>query len=75
MANFNKLNLFGKYGFDEKISKVSLKKPQDLSNGPFSVTIDNVTVSGKSICGLQGKYLKKYLDEEGLQRLSIGNRI
>ena len=84
MANFNRLDFFGKYGFDdEEISKVSNifgkslieEITQDLSNGPFSVTIDNVTVSGKSICGLQVKYLKKYLDEEGLQRSSIENRI
>ena len=47
----------------------------DISQSPFSLTLDNVTLAGKSICGLQVKYLKKYISEGNMQRTSIENRM
>jgi len=47
----------------------------DLSSSPFSLIVDNVTATGKSICGMQVKYLKHYIDEMQVQRTSIENRV
>jgi len=79
-----KINFFSKRGFDdEEISKVAkffgktfieqLKK--DLSSSPFSLTVGNVTATGKNICGMQVKYLKHYTDEMQVLRTTIENRV
>ena len=84
MAEKKQLNFFLNHGFDdEEISKVANmfgrsiieQIKEDLIQSPFSLTVDNVTVASKSICGLQVKYFKQYFDEENLRRTSIENRI
>jgi len=75
---------FERHGFDdEELSRVSNcfgssiidQIKEDLSISPFSLTVDNVTAGGKSMCGLQVRYLKQYGEESGITRTKIENRI
>ena len=84
MSERKTLDFFQKHGFDdEEISKMANcfgdciieQIKDDISQSPFSLTLDNVTLAGKSICGLQVKYLKKYISEGNMQRTSIENRM
>ena len=58
---------FGNFLIDE------LKK--DLEASPFSVSIDNSTVAKKSICAIKVRYLKKYLDEQGIKRNLLQSKL
>jgi len=84
MLEKNKLSIFQNFSFDlEEVGKATncignslLKEIKDnISLNPFSLCVDNVTVSGTSILGIQVKYLKEYIDFNGLPRHSIENTI
>jgi len=84
MSESNKLGFLKKYCFDrEEIGKMTCsigdallnETIEDLKKNPFSLSIDNVTVSSTSICGIQVKYLNEYQDESGFKRSFIENKI
>ena len=84
MSERRALNFFQNHGFDdEEISKMANcfgdslieQLKNDLAQSPFSLTLDNVTLAGKSICGLQVRYLKQYTTEENVFKTCIENRI
>ena len=69
LAKKNKVSFFAKFSFDaEEISKVTTEfgryllddLKSDLASRKYSVSIDNSTVSGTSICGVKVRYLKQY---------------
>ena len=73
------------FNFDEEeISKIATNVGDalieelinDLNSSKYSVSIDNVTVTGKSICALKVKYLKEVEDENNkMSKTQICNRI
>jgi len=84
MSEENKIGFLKKYNFDrEEISKMtcsigdSLQEEikKSLEERPFSLIIDNVTVSKTSICGMQVRYLKEYEDSSGFKRNAIENKV
>ena len=48
---------------------------EDLMVSPFSIIVDNVTVSGENICAFKARYIKRYQDKEGFTRSKIENRL
>ena len=92
MAKNQKLKFFTMFSFnEEEISTISNELrhclleelKEDLSNSPYSLSLDNVTVNGTNICGLKVRYLKEYEEKlkgsNGLQttikRRKIENNI
>jgi len=92
MAISNKLKFLNSFSFHkEEVSKISNELgnclleelKEDLSNSPYSLSVDNVTAHGTSICGLKVRYLKEYEESfkgpNGLQatitRRKIENKI
>ena len=69
MAKSQKLKFLNEFNFhEEEISAISNdlghclleELKNDISNTPYSLSLDNVTVCGKNICGLKVRYLKEY---------------
>jgi len=78
------ISFFEKHSFDdEELSKVANcfgtslldQLKEDLSASPFSLAVDNVTLGGKNICGLQVRYLKQYAGESDILNIKLENRI
>jgi len=79
-----RFSFFSKYSFERnEISLISRcygkcileKLKKDLSNSPYSFTIDSSTVAKKNICALKVRYLKETVDAEGVKRNKLQNRI
>ena len=47
----------------------------DLTKFPFSLAVDNVTISGENVCGFKVQYIKTYKDKDGFIRSRLGNRM
>ena len=84
MSLNQKLDFLNNHHFEiEELSKfanamgnpISREIINDLAENPFSLSIDNVTVSGTGICGLQVRYCKRYEDENGMSRSKIENKL
>ena len=72
-----RFSFFSKYSFERnEISLISRcygkcileKLKKDLSNSPYSFTIDSSTVAKKNICALKVRYLKETVDAEGVKK-------
>jgi len=80
----NKINFLKIFNFElegigkaaKSIGEAILEEiTENLCSNPYSLSMDNVTVSGDSICGLQVRYLKEYTDCDGLKRYAIQNKV